>query len=75
MFTHIHPHLNHCIHADLFFRPPFTQREHPRCGEPEEEDEDEQRAPRVFVQQHLEHEAEGEVDVVERTNAPVGGAE
>lgn len=75
MFTHIHPRLNHCVRADWFFRPPLTQREHPRRGEPEEEDEDEERAPGVFVQQHLEHEAEGEVDVVERTNAPVGGAE
>lgn len=71
----MHPRLNRCVHANRFFRPPLTQREHPRRGEPEEEDEDEQRAPRVLVHQHLEHEAEGEVDVVERADAPVGGAE
>lgn len=59
----------------VFFLPPLTQRQHPRRREPEEEDEDEKRAPRVLVHQHLEHEAEGEVDVVERADAPVGGAE
>lgn len=54
---------------------PLTQCEHPGCSEPEEDDEDEQRAPRVFVHQYLENEAKGEVDVVERADAPVGGAE
>lgn len=54
---------------------PLTQSKHPGSSEPEEEDEDEQRAPRVFVHQYLENEAKGEVDVVEWANAPVGGAE
>lgn len=54
---------------------PLAQSEHPGRSEPEEEDEDEQRASWVFVHQHLENEAKGEVDVVERADAPVGGAE
>lgn len=61
--------------TDLTSCLPLAQREHPRGGEPEEEDKDEQRAARVFVHQHLEDEAKGEVDVVERADAPVGGAE
>lgn len=44
---------------------PLTQSKHPGSSEPEEEDEDKQRAPRVFVHQYLENEAKGEVDVVE----------
>lgn len=54
---------------------PLTQSKHPGSSEPEEEDEDKQRAPRVFVHQYLEYEAKGEVDVVEWADAPVGGAE
>lgn len=54
---------------------PLTQSKHPRRCEPEAEDEDQQRAPRIFVHQYLENKAEGEVDVVERADAPVGGAQ
>lgn len=54
---------------------PLTQSKHPGSSEPEAEDEDEQRASWVFVHQYLENEAKGEVDVVERADAPVGGAE
>lgn len=59
----------------LSFSLPLAQSEHPGRREPEAEDEDEQGAPRVFVHQHLEDKAKGEVDVVERADAPVGGAE
>lgn len=61
------PHL--CVSAS-----PLTQGEHPGCSEPEEQDEDQQSAPWVLVHQYLENKAEGEVDVVERADAPVGGA-
>lgn len=54
---------------------PLTQRKHPGSCEPEEEDEGQQRARRVFVHQYLENKAKGEVDVVERADAPVGGAQ
>lgn len=54
---------------------PLTQSKHPGRSEPEEEDEDQQRACWVFVHQYLENKAEGEVDVVERADAPVGGAQ
>lgn len=54
---------------------PLTQSKHPRRSEPEEEDEGQQRPCRVFVHQYLENKAEGEVDVVERADAPVGGAQ
>lgn len=54
---------------------PLAQSKHPGSSEPEEEDKDEQRASWVFVHQYLENEAKGEVDVVERADAPVGGAE
>lgn len=53
----------------------FTQSEHPGSSDPEEADEDQQRACRVFVHQYLEYKAEGEVDVVEGADAPVGGAQ
>lgn len=58
-----------------FFCLPLTQGKHPGCSEPEEEDDDQQCAPRVLVHQYLENKAKGEVDVVERADAPVGGAE
>lgn len=54
---------------------PLTQSKHPGCSEPEEEDEDQQRARRVFVHQYLENKAEGEVDIVEGADAPVGGTQ
>lgn len=54
---------------------PLTQCKHPGRTEPEEEDEEQQRAPWVFVHQYLEDKAEGEVDVVEWADGPVGGAQ
>lgn len=54
---------------------PLTQSQHPGRSQPEEEDEGQQRARRVFVHQYLEYEAETEVYVVERADAPVGGAQ
>ena len=64
-------HLTTCSSLSL----PLTQRKHPGRSEPEEEDEDQQRASRVLVHQDLENKAEGEVDVVERADAPVGGTQ
>lgn len=58
-----------------FFSLPLTQSKHPGRRDPEEEDEDQQRACRVFVHEYLENKAKGEVDVIERADAPVGGAQ
>lgn len=58
-----------------FFTVPLTQSKHPGRNEPEEEDDAQQCTCRVFVHQYLEDEAEGKIDVVQWTNAPVGGAQ